>query len=137
MSEKSKMELIKEFIEECPLLNGGKVNVDYIKDEIDSYSIDETPNTTILQKFQDGGSRRQITFNFSISAPFSTLENIQNSKFCDDFMDWIENQDTNCNYPKIEGAEGISCNRGTILQTTETTAIYVIPIKFIYVKEAY
>ena len=137
MSEKSIMELIKEFIETCPLLKGGKVNVDYIEDEIDSYSIDETPNTTILQKFPDGGSRRQITFNFSISAPFNILENIQNSKFCDDFMEWLEIQDNNYNYPKIEGAESISCNRGTILQTTETSAIYVIPINFIYVKEAY
>lgn len=52
-------------------------------------------------------------------------------------MDWIENQDANCNYPEIEGAEGISCNRGTILQTTETTAIYVIPMQFKYVVEAY
>lgn len=137
MSEKSIMELIKEFVETCPLLKGGKVNVDYIEDELDSYSIDETPNTTILQKFSDGGSRRQITFNFSISAPFNTLENIQNSKFCDDFMEWLEKQDNNRNYPEIEGAESISCNRGTILQTTETTAIYVIPIVFIYVKEAY
>ena len=137
MSEKSNMELIKEFMETCPLLKGGKVNVDYIKDENDSYSIDETPNTTILQKFRDGGSRRQITFNFSISAPFDVLENIKNSKLCDDIMEWIEIQDFNCNYPRIEGAEGITCNRGTILQTTETTAIYVMPIKFIYVKEAY
>lgn len=137
MSEKSKMELIKEFMESCPLLKGGKVNVDYIKDEIDSYSIDETPNTTILQKFQDGGSRRQITFNFSISAPFNTLENIQNSRFCDDLMEWVEQQDNIGNYPEIEGAERITCNRGTILQTTETTAIYVMPINFIYVKEAY
>lgn len=134
--EKSKITLIKEFIEKCPLLNGGKVNVDYIKDKIDSYSIDETPATTILQKFADGGSRRQINFDFSIQAPFSVLENINNSKFCDDFMKWIEEQDNNCHYPEINGVEKISCNRGTILQTTETTAIYVIPMQLIYIEEA-
>ncbi len=137
MSEKSNTELIKEFMETCPLLKGGKVNVDYIEDKIDRYSIDETPNTTVIQKFTDGGSRRQITFNFSISAPFDVLENIKNSKFCDDIMEWVEIQDFNRNYPKIEGAESITCNRGTILQTTETNAIYVMPINFIYVKEAY
>lgn len=132
---KSKMEIIKDFIETCDLLNNGKVNVDYIKDDIDSYSIDETPTTTILQKFRDGGCRKQINFDFTISAPFSALENIKNSKFCDDFLKWVEEQDKKYNYPEIDGAEGISGNRGTIIQTTKTTAIYVIPMRFIYVEE--
>ena len=134
--QKGKMELIKKFIENCSLLKGGKVNVDYIKDKAYSYSIDETPSTTILQKFADGGSRRQINFDFSIQAPFSALENIKNSKFCDDFMQWIEEQDKLNNFPEIDGVEKISCNRGTILQTTETTAIYVIPMQLIYIEEA-
>ena len=33
MEEKSNMELIGEFIETCPLLNNGKVNLDYIKEK--------------------------------------------------------------------------------------------------------
>ena len=135
MAEKSKMELIKEFIEKCPLLKGGKVNVDYIKEKVYSYSIDETPSVTVLHKFADGGSRRQIVFDFSIQAPFNVLETILNSKFCDDFMDWIESQNDKEILPEIEGIESISCNRGTILQTTETTAIYVIPMQVIYIKE--
>ena len=134
--QKGKMELIKKFIEKCSLLKGGKVNVDYIKDKVYSYSIDETPSITILQKFTDGGTRRQINFDFSIQAPFSALENIKNSKFCDDFMQWIEEQDRLNNFPEIDGVEKISCNRGTILQTTETMAIYVIPMQLIYIEEA-
>ncbi len=136
MEEKSKMETIKEFIEKCPLLKKGKVNVDYIKDKPQSYSVDETATETILNKFTDGGSRRQIQFDFSIQANFSILENIKNSKFCDDFLDWIEEENNKGNLPSIKGAEEIKGNRGTILQTTETTAIYVIPLQFIYVKEA-
>ena len=135
MEEKSKIKLIGEFIETCPLLKKGKVNVDYIKDKPQSYSIDETPAETILNKFTDGGSRRQIQFDFSIQANFSVLENIKNSKFCDDFLDWIEEENSKGNLPNIEGAEEIKGNRGTILQTTETTAIYVIPLQFIYIKE--
>ncbi len=136
MEEKSKMEHVKEFIEKCPLLKNGKVNVDYIKDKPQSYSVDETPAETIVNKFTDGGSRRQIQFDFSIQANFSVLENIKNSKFCDDFLDWIEEENSKGNLPNIEGAENIKGNRGTILQTTETTAIYVIPLQLIYVKEA-
>lgn len=133
--EKGKMEKIKEFIEKCPLLKGGKVNVDYLKAKLYSYSIDETPTTTIIQKFADGGCKKRINFDFSVQAPFNALENIKNSKFCDDYTQWFEEQNRNYNLPDIEGAEEIGCNRGTILQTTETTAIYVIPSYLIYIEE--
>lgn len=133
MAEKSKMELIKEFIETCPYLKNGKVNVDYIKNKPLSYSIDETPVDPVLQHFVDGGRRLQIQFDFSIQANFSALENIKNSKFCDDFTDWIYEQNKKENLPKIDGVVWIKClGRGTILQTTETTAIYVIPMQVVY-----
>ena len=131
--EKSKIELIKEFIETCPLLKNGKVNVDYIKDKPQSYSIDETPATTILTQYADGGARNQILFDFSVQANFSILENIKNSKFCDDFTMWIKQQNNKRNLPKIDGIDWIKClGRGTILQTTETTAIYVIRMQVAY-----
>lgn len=131
--EKSKMELIKEFIETCPYLKKGKVNVDYIKDNPQSYSIDETPVDPVLVNFRDGGRRLQIQFDFSIQANFSILENIKNSKFCDDFTDWIYEQDKIGNLPKIDNICWIKClGRGTIQQTTENTAIYVIPMQIAY-----
>lgn len=137
MVEKSKMELIKEFIETCPYLKKGKVNVDYIKEKPQSYSIDETPVDPILQNYTDGGRRIQIQFDFSIQADFSILENIKNSKFCDDFFDWINKQRKEKNLPNIDGICWIKClGRGTILQTTETTAIYVIPMQVAYREEA-
>lgn len=133
MVEKSKIQLIKEFIETCPLLKNGKVNVDYIKDKPQSYSIDETPSTTVLIQYPDGGSRNQILFDFSIQASFSALENIKNSKFCDDFTEWIKEQDNKENLPKMDGICWIKClGRGTILQTTDSTAIYVIPMQVVY-----
>ena len=131
--EKSKIELIKEFIETCPYLKKGKVNVDYIKDNPQSYSIDETPVDPVLVNFRDGGRRLQIQFDFSIQANFSILENIKNSKFCDDFTDWIYEQDKIGNLPKIDNICWIKClGRGTIQQTTESTAIYVIPMQIAY-----
>lgn len=102
MKEKAKMELIKEFIETCPLLNKGKVNLDYIKEKPQSYSVDETPVEPVLNDFSDGGQRLQIQFDFSIQANFSILENIKNSKFCDDFTKWIKEQNNKDNLPKIE-----------------------------------
>ena len=102
MKKKKKMDLIREFIENCPLLKNGKVNVDYIKDKPQSYSVDETPATTVLKEYRDGGTQNQILFDFSIQANFSVLENIKNSKFCEDFTAWIKEQDKTENLPKIE-----------------------------------
>lgn len=133
MEEKSKLDNIKEFIETCPLLKNGKVNVDYIKDEPQSYSIDETPSTTVIKEYKDGGTQNQITFDFSIQANFSVLENIKNSKFCEDFTNWIKEENKKENLPNIDGICWIKCTgRGTILQTTKTTAIYVIPMQVVY-----
>ena len=133
MEEKSKLDNIKEFIETCPLLKNGKVNVDYIKDDPQSYSIDETPSTTVIKEYKDGGTQNQITFDFSIQANFSVLENIKNSKFCEDFTNWIKEQNKKENLPNIDGICWIKCTgRGTILQTTKTTAIYVIPMQVVY-----
>ena len=133
MEEKSKMELIKEFIETCPYLKNGKVNLDFIDSDTQSYSLDETPVDPVLVNFKDGGKRLQIQFDFSIQANFSVLENIKNSKFCDDFTAWIKEQDKIGNLPKIDGICWIKCTgRGTIIQTTETTAIYVIPMQVVY-----
>ena len=138
MAEKSNMELIGEFIETCPLLNKGKVNLDYIKEKPQSYSIDETPVEPVLNEFRDGGRRLQIQFDFSIQANFSVLENIKNSRFCDDFTKWIYEQNKKGNLPEIDGIDSIKClGRGTILQTTETTAIYVIPMQVAYIEEAF
>lgn len=136
METKSKIEKIRDFIKTCPYLNNGTVNVDYIKDKTQNYSVDETPSQPILNSFKDGGERRQITFDFSIQANFSILENIKNSMFSDNFIDWIDEQNRIGNLPDIEGIDWIKClGRGTISQTTETTAIYVIPMQVAYIVE--
>lgn len=138
MEEKSNMELIGEFIETCPLLNKGKVNLDFIDSDPQSYSIDETPVDPVLNYFKDGGRRLQIQFDFSIQANFSVLENIKNSKFCDDYTKWIYEQNEKGNLPKIEGIDWIKClGRGTITRTSDTTAIYSIPIQVAYIEEAF
>lgn len=138
MTEKSNMELIGEFIETCPLLNKGKVNLDYIKEKTQSYSIDEIPVEPVLNYFPDGGRRLQIQFDFSIQASFSVLENIKNSKFCDNYIKWIYEQNEKGNLPKIEGIDWIKClGRGTITRTSDTTAIYSIPMQVAYIEEAF
>ena len=136
MTDKSKMEKIKEYIETCPLLEGDKINVDYLDDEVYSYSIDKTPSNPVLKKFNDGrGGKKQITFDFTVTAPISSrvVTNLANSKFGEDFMEWIEAEQRLRNLPQINGAFSIECTSPSyILQKTETTAIYIIQMNFTY-----
>ena len=134
--EESKMEKIKEFIETCSLLDGDKINVDYLKDEVYSYSIDRTPTQPKVAKFIDGcGGKKQITFDFTVTAPISSkvVTNLANSKFGEDFVEWIETQQRIRNLPNIDGAFSIECTSPSyILQKTQTTAIYIIQMNFTY-----
>ena len=135
MAEKSKIELIKNWMETCPLLNGGQISVDYLKDEIFSYSIDRTPAQPMVQPFVDGGGRKQLTFDFSVTAPISSksIVNLANSKFGEDLIEWVELQNDINNLPDINGAFSIRpTSPSYILQKTETTAIYIIQFSFIY-----
>lgn len=131
----SKLAEIKEFIETCPLLDGNKINVDYLKDDVYSYSIDRTPSNPNQEKFVDKGGRKQITFDFTVTAPISSqsIVNLQNSQFGEDFVEWITEQNEKRNLPKINGAFSIECTSPSyVLQKTQTTAIYIIQMLFIY-----
>ena len=134
----SKMEKIKEFIETCPLLKDGKINVDYLDDEVYSYSIDKTPVQPQVKKFVDGmGGKYQIAFDFTVQLPLSParIDNLTNSQFGEDFVDWIETQNNIENLPDIDGAFSIECTSPNyVLQKTETQVIYIIQMNFTYYK---
>lgn len=133
MANKSKLELIKDYIALCPLLSGGKIGLDYLDDDIDNYSIDLTPNNPIYKQYADGSCLRQITSDFVANAPYSAIENLANSKFFEDFSTWIETQNRNGILPNIENAQWIKCtSNGYILQKTETIATYIIQMQVVY-----
>ena len=133
--EKSQMQLIKEYIETCNLLENDKINVDYLNSKDYSYSIDKTPVNPVYKQYNDGGKIKQIAFDFSITFPIGSkaLLNLINSKFCEDFMKWVEIQDNKRIYPNIKGARSITCTSPRyVLSKTETSAIYIIQMNFKY-----
>jgi len=129
------MQAIKEYIETCDLLEGNKINVDYLKDDNYSYSIDRTPVDPVYKRYVDGATIKQVAFDFSITFPLASkaLINLTNSKFCDDFMDWVETQNNNRILPDIPGVMSIQCTSpGYILAKSETSAIYIIQMNCKY-----
>lgn len=146
--EKSKIEQIKEWIEKCPLLKGGKINVNYLKDKPQSYSIDQTPVNPIVKQYVDGGTIKQIAFDFSVTAPISSqaIVNLANSKFCEDFMEWVNIQNRKKDFPNIKGVFSIMCtspriyftknrNNGSLYYSDELPILWSLRALFFYKEE--
>lgn len=135
MAEKSQMELIQEFFEQCPLLKNGKIIADYLGKDVNDYSIIKSSANPILKRYRGGGSERQIAFDFVVQAPISSrnIDNLANSKFGEDIFNWVEEQDDNRNLPKIPNVQHIQCTSPSyILQRTNTQATYIIQMNCTY-----
>lgn len=65
------IESIRNYFLTCPLLEDGKINVDFADCVVDmSYNIDVVPGNPIVKRFVDGGRQRQVTFIFSSCEPW-------------------------------------------------------------------
>ena len=85
------IESLRSYLSECPFLNGGRVNVDYIGTEM-TYSIDPLPCDPVIQRYVDGGAKKQFQFAFTSKEQYDedARINIDNSEFFQKFEDWLE-----------------------------------------------
>lgn len=97
---------IKQYMETCPFLRGGKVNVNCLSGNLMSYSIEFVEHDPVIKKYCDGGTLRQFRFIFAMRAPydenFSEDAGIRQRFF--DIELWIRNQDRNKWLPDINDA---------------------------------
>lgn len=133
------IQAIRDYIATCPLLKDGAIlSVDRLDAERISYTVDTTPCEPILQKYTDGGSKRQFLFVFASREKYGerVLENIANSGFYDDFADWIEQNTWNGVFPDLGeyrtpyAMEIVSS--GYAYDTDNDTARYQIQLRLVY-----
>lgn len=87
------IESVKNFILKCPLLEQLQdISVDFLPDETDTFSIEETPTNTVIKSFIDGSSERQFVFVLAARLFYSEelRNNIDNSGFFEKFQNWLE-----------------------------------------------
>lgn len=87
------IESVKNFILNCPYLGElARVNVDFLPECPDTYSIEEVPTQTVIKRYLDGSSERQFLFTFAARLNYSdeVRNNIDNSGFFEDFANWLE-----------------------------------------------
>nr|DAU67731.1 MAG TPA: Minor capsid protein from bacteriophage [Caudoviricetes sp.] len=136
------IEKIRDYISKCPYLDEfTKVNVNYLVDKANAYSVNESAGyNPVIQERIYGNDEMQFLFSFD--AKFYWNEeienNIDNSKFFENFKNWLDYNDSNGIYPEIENIEPLTIGaitNGFIYATNSDEAIYRISCIFKYEKE--
>lgn len=136
------IEKIRDYIAECPHLDEfTKVNVNYLVDKVNAYSVNEDSGyNPVLEPRIYGNDEMQFLFSFDAKFYWNeeTENNIDNSKFFEKFRDWLEDNNSKGKYPEIEGIEPLTIGaitNGFIYATNSDEAIYRISCSFTYEKE--
>lgn len=131
---------VRSYILTCPFLSGGRVNVDYIGTDM-GYSVDPLPCDPIIQRYTDGGAKKQFQFAFTSQEEYDqdARINIENSGFFQSFEEWLEQQSFNDNLPKLEEKKNPisieTLNSGYLYDINEEKAKYRIECRLIYTQE--
>ena len=127
------IEQVRKYIAECPhLVEFSVVNVDYLKDKVNTYSINEEASyNPVISKDIVGNEECQLKFSFDSKLYWNEeiSNNIDNSKFFEDFRNWLREKNNKKIFPEIEGIEIESIGaitNGYLYATNADEAIYRI-----------
>lgn len=139
--EKAIIDKVREYIAECPYLEEyAELNVEYLTDKVVTYSVNENAGyNPIISKDIIGNKDMQFLFTFDSKLHWNEdiQNNIDNSKFFENFRKWLETNNKNKIYPDIKGIYEIGATtNGYIFATNANEAIYRIQCYLNYFEEA-
>lgn len=140
VEEKAMIDKVREYVEKCPYLDKyTELNIDYLVDKVKSYSINENVGyDPVISEDIIGNQEKQLLFTFDSKLHWNEeiQNNIDNSKFFENFRDWLETNNGNDIFPNIKGIYEIGAKtNGYIFATNANEAIYRIQCYLKYFKE--
>lgn len=136
------IDAIKKHIEEkCDLFSGKKLNVNCLGEKPQACVIEKTPSKPIIQRYADGGTKRQITFCIATREYFDAevVQNLKVQEFYEALENWVEAQNEANSLPELgEGYEAVEYEvmSGSYLQDTSgNKARYQINLRLIYERD--
>lgn len=139
MEEKAIIDIVREYIAKCPYLKEfAELNVDYLIDKVNTYSVNEVAAyDPIIAKYMVGGDYQFLfTFDSKLYWNEEIQNNIDNSKFYENFRKWLETNNNKGVFPDIKGIYEIGATtNGYIFATNANEAIYRIHCYLKYYKE--
>lgn len=97
------IEAVRKFLGNCPLLNGGKLNVDFLPADAATYSVDVVPTKPVVKQYHDGSSVRQFLFVFATRSYYGgpARQQLDNLCFFEEFEEWLDLQNRNRSFPEL------------------------------------
>ena len=124
------MDIITELIGQY-----GEMNINFLSNEPNNYSLDKIPVVTEVQKWIIGDTLYRDVYSFRSRMNYSadTMTNIENIGFYETFEKIIKQKNDNNDLPDIDGIQSISClNCGTLNRANTNTAEFDIQIQIEY-----
>ena len=124
------MDIITELIGQY-----GEMNINFLSDEPNNYSLDKIPVVTEVQKWITGDTLNRDVYSFRSRMNYSadTMTNIENIGFYETFEKIIKQKNDSNDLPDIQGIQSISClNSGTLNRANTNTAEFDIQIQIEY-----
>lgn len=139
MEEKAIIDEVRDYISKCPFLKEySELNVEYLMDKINTYSVNENAAyNPVLTPFVVGADMQFLfTFDSKLHWNEDIQNNIDNSKFFENFRKWLEENNSKKIFPNIDGIYEIGATtNGYIFATNANEAIYRIQCYLKYYKE--
>lgn len=134
---------IRDYIATCPYLKEFvEINVDYLVDKVVAYSVNPSVGfNPIVNEDILGNQERQFLFTFDSKLYWNSevQNNIDNSKFYEDFSNWLEENNKKGIFPTLSSGEHPTkiqaLTNGYVFQTNSDEAIYRIQCRLEYTKE--
>ncbi|MEG0764407.1 MAG: hypothetical protein RRY65_00075 [Pseudoflavonifractor sp.] len=97
------IDAVRTYLSTCPLLAGGKLNVDFLPPEAATYSVDVVPAKPVLKQYLDGSSNRQFLFVLATRTYYGAhiRQQVDNLGFFEDFEQWLAAQNKNKHFPDM------------------------------------
>ena len=124
------MDIITELIGQY-----GEMNINFLSNEPNNYSLDKIPVVTEVQKWIIGDTLYRDVYSFRSRMNYSadTMTNIENIGFYETFEKIIKQKNDSNDLPDIDGIQSISClNCGTMNNANTNTAEFDIQIQIEY-----
>ena len=135
---KTVIQSLKDWLLTCPLLEGQRLNTNYLGAEATEFAIIETPTNPVREHYLDGSGVRQKVVAITAvqdSSP-DLLQQLAASGFWEELCEWVEDQVRNDDLPELDGDRETCSVEVTaspyLFYTTAQTARYQVQVLITY-----
>lgn len=136
------IECVRNWLKEYSGLSG-RLDVDFLGEDADTYSVDTIPSEEVIKRYKDGGCVKQFLFAVSSRCFYdqNIAQNVENLKFFEDLTAWVEKRAKARQLPVMDGGRSaqkiiVTSTAYPFIVTEDGKARYQIQMRLEYFKEA-